>query len=235
MAKRKYGKKRRSRKRRKRKRRRRTRISRQLLGNKYFTTHSYVTQFQLQPTSSGPDHHIFRLNNVYDPDYTATGHQPYLYDQVKQFYEHVTVLKSNMTVHFIPYRGDYTAAGSRAGNFQVGLLRSADLVWLNAFGTGFSNKDEAVEGGTTKCKLLSETETSKALSIGFNAKKHMQNKSSNLGGTGYGDSSEHGPSEDIYGCVWVANVAASTGNPVTVLVRINYTCMYEHPVKVGTS
>lgn len=43
-------------------------------------------------TGVTPQWHTFRMNNIYDPDYTGTGHQPLGFDQWATFYKHYRVL-----------------------------------------------------------------------------------------------------------------------------------------------
>lgn len=55
--------------------------------------HRYVQSFQLVNTGTPtvPAHQQFRLNSLYDPDYSGTGHQPYYYDQLAALYNYYTV------------------------------------------------------------------------------------------------------------------------------------------------
>lgn len=55
--------------------------------------HRYSETFQLDNTGSAtiPAYHQFRLNSVYDPNYTGTGHQPYYYDQMAALYNYYCV------------------------------------------------------------------------------------------------------------------------------------------------
>ncbi len=44
-----------------------------------------LTSSSVSARTSG-DQYEFRLNSIYDPNYTATGHQPYMYDQFAALY-----------------------------------------------------------------------------------------------------------------------------------------------------
>jgi len=43
---------------------------------------------------------IFRANDLYDPDYSSTGHQPMGFDQMMVFYNHFTVTRAKLTCNF---------------------------------------------------------------------------------------------------------------------------------------
>ncbi len=44
--------------------------------------------------------YTFRLNSLYDPNYTATGHQPYQYDQLTGIYNNYLVSRADFKVRF---------------------------------------------------------------------------------------------------------------------------------------
>lgn len=229
-------KRRRSRKRFKSRRRRRRRIPRGVLtSNKIIATHNYVEKVILNQTSlATPVHYSYRCNSVYDPNYTGIGHQPYLYDQYKQFYENVTVLRSKITVTFI---GDSeTSDDSDKGHLEVGVFRSADQDEIVA--DPQTTVTTRIEGGKTKVALLnSSNHGSKHLSLTWSAKKHTDTKKDdNTGTTGNGDGAEGGPSESHFFTVWARAINdLAVGNDVTCLIRIKYTCLYENPVTVTQS
>lgn len=69
------------------------------LGQKFFFKCRYYDDIVLDPTTGGvPATHIFRLNSLYDPDYTGIGHQPLGFDQIMPLYNHYTVLGAKVTL-----------------------------------------------------------------------------------------------------------------------------------------
>lgn len=63
--------------------------------------HRYSTQNTLSDAGAVV-HHAFRANGMYDPDYTATGHQPMYFDQLSALYDHYTVIGSKIKYTIVP-------------------------------------------------------------------------------------------------------------------------------------
>lgn len=55
--------------------------------DRMFVKLKYVQSFYMNYTSGNPTVKEFRVNSPYDPDYTATGHQPLYYDQYQALYK----------------------------------------------------------------------------------------------------------------------------------------------------
>lgn len=81
---------------------------------KYFDT---VT---LDPSAvpNTPAKYVFRGNDLYDPDYTGTGHQPMGFDQWMGWYDHFVVISSKITVTFMT---DGVQSASTKGSARVGI------------------------------------------------------------------------------------------------------------------
>jgi len=56
----------------------------------------YSTTFQLTCTAGAAATYVFRANDLFDPDYTGTGHQPMGFDQMILFYNHFVVLSAKI-------------------------------------------------------------------------------------------------------------------------------------------
>lgn len=57
----------------------------------------------LTSTTGSVASYVLRANDLYDPDFTGTGHQPMGFDQMMVFYNHFTVVRSRLTVSFENY------------------------------------------------------------------------------------------------------------------------------------
>ncbi len=69
----------------------------------------YVDRFTLDPGFSTAPTHVLRASDLFDPNFTGTGHQPHGFDQWMMFYNHFQVLGSKITVNAFT-DSDVTAA-----------------------------------------------------------------------------------------------------------------------------
>jgi len=76
----------------------------------------YTDAITAAGTSTVAQDYQFRLNSLFDFDFTGTGHQPMGFDQMMLFYNHFCVVKAKMTVVF---RNTLTTS------MQVGLRQDA--------------------------------------------------------------------------------------------------------------
>lgn len=72
-----------------------------LFGNSKAVKMKYFANISLDPSAVGePGVHVFRANSLFDPDFSATGHQPRGFDEVISLYQHYTVIHSKCTAWF---------------------------------------------------------------------------------------------------------------------------------------
>lgn len=63
----------------------------------------YVDQISLNATAGLTDNWLFSANGLFDPNVTGVGHQPMGFDEWAAIYSKYRVLKSKLTITFIPY------------------------------------------------------------------------------------------------------------------------------------
>lgn len=69
----------------------------------------FITRMKYSDTFSvaalGSNRYMFNLNNIYDPNRTGSGHQPYGYDQLEVFYNRYRVIRCSYTIEMYPSEG----------------------------------------------------------------------------------------------------------------------------------
>jgi hypothetical protein len=69
------------------------------IGNKFLFKTRYVERaFTIDPGLSSASSYVFRLNSLYDPNLTSTGHQPIGFDQIMPLYDHYCVIGARVRV-----------------------------------------------------------------------------------------------------------------------------------------
>lgn len=92
-------------------------------------------------TTAGPGAFVqraWRLNSIYDPDFTGTGHQPLCYDQWQVFYKNYRVYKTEVT---------YSLANEENEAVQIGFVVQPD-------DSGVSGDDASFEQPHVYSKIL---------------------------------------------------------------------------------
>lgn len=145
MTKRKYKRRGRSRRRRGRKRRYR-RKSTLVVGMplKHTCKLRYTEVITLDASAGTNASSCFRMNNIYDPWATGTGHQPRHYDLLAEVYNYYTVRGAKITAKIVGYEeGNPNRAqvlGIRVGNQTVLTVPNNDLPALHEAGRTLNTK-----------------------------------------------------------------------------------------------
>lgn len=162
---------------------------------------------------------VYRMNSLYDPDYTSTGHQPQWYDQLSAVYDHYRVLGSKITARIVPTKTVDTEAND-SGPFIVGVTGSQSAVlsassYPTLLEDGSSNNDIIVDKqGSKNCATVSTTYT----------------PFRDLGTDPYDDTVSAGttgsPSKQFYAHIWCKDMDTTASTRVVVQVQIEYTCEF---------
>lgn len=168
----------------------------------------YCQTVSLNPSLATPlASQIFRCNNIYDPDQSGTGHQPYLHDWYQQIYNHYQVLKARIKCEFIA-----GASTQSQSNCTIGIAVSDDT-------TVETDLNAVREQRGAKMKLLAQDQT-KVVTHGYNGYKMYGRDNMSKTRALFGAA----PEEEAYWHVFVmpTDLAVDLG-AVQVQVTIDYT------------
>lgn len=104
-----------------------------LYNNNYTVKLTYCDTYRHDITYNVANSQIFRTNSIFDPDYSAAGHQPLMRDLWASMYDYYCVLACDYEMHFYNAGTDtitYTAAGTSAQKLNtslVTLMRSTNV------------------------------------------------------------------------------------------------------------
>lgn len=184
----------------------------------------YVDTITLSATSGAIASHLFRANSLYDPDYTATGHQPMRFDQMAAFYADYVVVGAKITAKYI---GNINTSNIAPMNF---------VIYLDDDTTGPALLRSEMEDGKCKYKIISQDAGSKcSLTKTFSAKKffNITNIKDNL--ARIGATCSNNPSDQAYFVLSLQAADLSSTVSGTFLVTIEYIAIFSQPIDVAAS
>lgn len=193
------------------------------LGKSRLAKFSYVAQISINPALGSVGGYIFSANDLYDPDVTSTGHQPYGFDQLMQFFNHFTVLGSKCTASLV--NGSSTpcilgiqlrdSSTSISGTSPETVLERPDVTYRMSMASG--------NGAVSVTK-------------NFSASKYFgMKKSAIINDSEYRGNASASPTEQAYYHVFVSPTVSTDDVPATnITVRLEYFAVLNEP-KVLTS
>lgn len=183
----------------------------------------YATLFNLSSVGGVLGTHVFRANSLYDPDYTGTGHQPMLFDELSAYFRHYVVLGSKIWVK-------WTKQDSISDDPCI------TGVHLDTNSTsGYTSADALIEARKGSSKMWTGKEAyPTTTSAKFSAKKFFSvtNVKDNIDEMGALVSAD--PTKLAYYILWCQ--AFNTGTEAFSLsVVIDYVAMFSDPKSIGQS
>jgi len=204
-------------KRRKTTRRRGVRLNRTSLGMpKVFKTRlRYVSEVALDPTTTSVVQ-VFRANDLYDPDYSAGGHQPRGFDELCQFYHRFTVIGSKINVKQVIMPG---TALSTAEPMYWGVNVTRTPTELSGLlQTDLIERTRSFKMGGNFFNTTTQTQNKSAK---FSTKKHFASKAV-VGDNAYYNTSSASPSNVGYYTLWAASCMGNNPGQQFFIVEIEY-------------
>ncbi len=197
------------RRRRRFKRKRRMTIKQDPFPNTRLAKLTYCTQVSVNPASSFIGDHVFRLNSIFDPDFTGTGHQPYGHDTYELLYEQYRVVGCKATV---------TYSASAATSNIIALAE------ITPNSVSASSAEPVMERSNVKWKV-SETNSPITLVMKWSAKNWFRgNVSANAQGAGFGSN----PTEVAFLHLMAGSAAAGAASG-----QVNFNVKLEYIVRMA--
>lgn len=192
--------------------------------NRFATKLRYVSDQNLSvnPGSGGTAGvHIVSANGLYDPDITATGHQPRGFDQLMAMYDHYVVIGAKITVYFSRQNGQANEDSMVAIAVKDSATPATDIndylearnVVSRAFAGGYN--------GESKSNPISLTKTSSTRKF-LSVTKPLS--SNNVRGTVVSN-----PSEQLYFHIAVAPFGIGDAAATNIWYRIEYLTVFVEP------
>jgi len=165
----------------------------------------------------------FRLNSVFDPDYSGAGHQPRGFDQFAALYSEYTVLSCKMKI--IP-----TSSSTTATPVTVGIAIDAD----NTIQTNIYDYVEFGKGRYLTIAGPSQGQKDNVLTVGYSSRKYWNQSPYNNEDQRALTSAN--PSNVTYGHIWAAGTEGSYDPPVIyVQVELSFIVSFTDPKYVSVS
>lgn len=192
------------------------------LSNKFTFRTRYVELDQvLDPGIAGiPVNRIYRLNSLFDPNYSGAGHQPIGFDQIMPMYDHYTVIGARVKI----------TASNLDRDPQRVILQIKDGV------TTSTNIAEMMENGRTRSLMLSGSDaggSTKNITVNYSAKGFFgRNPMDSDKQQGNISSS---PLEGAFLHITVAPIEADNSGKVIFTITIEYIAILTEPKQLSQS
>jgi len=185
--------------------------------------------------------HVYSANSVYDPDITATGHQPMGHDQWSKIYRRYTVLSSKITARWNPVNGG-VSTNVQPCYFGI-MLDEPGGVGTSSF-SSINNLLESKTATGYQTGGISASANNKQYVFPFctkyfNSKKYFGTKntvdddlvSGNMGDFGTGSS----PGSEPRYVVWACSIDGNDPGSASLTVEIDYIALLRVPVPIDGS
>lgn len=165
---------------------------------------------------------VFRMNSLFDPDFTGAGHQPLYYDQLSAIYNQYAVIKSHITVTF-------TCKETATVPFIIGLVGDDDGTTAATFSTlqekshGRSKVLGLPNGGSNVLTMTDKFNCQKMLTIDPYASETYKTLTS------------ANPAEGWFSQVWCISADGATTQALYYKAEIIYTALFTELTDVTQS
>lgn len=188
----------------------------------------YCDYFGLTSSAGTIGKYVFRANGLHDCNQSGVGHQPYLWDQVKAFFNSYTVVGAKINFSIIGTNG----TGSAVGGHAMGVILDNDASTASSYTT-------IVEAGQGRHRLLSPTLGQGPTSVQgyFSAKKFFNVVNIKDNSALYGAATSADPPSQAFFTCWYQSMTEDSGSSTSVQCRvvIDYTVIMAEPIDQAAS
>lgn len=167
--------------------------------------------------------YVFSANDLFDPNVTASGHQPMTFDQLSTFYNHYVVSGAKITVQAY----DYSDATIKPN--LIGIMLNDDTVTPSLF-------NEVIEQRKCKYKICAPQQKSVTVTSNYSAKKffNITDIKDNL--DRIGASVAGSPADRAFFTIFALPIDVSTDTPsFSCVVTIDYIAHFSEPKDIAQS
>lgn len=184
----------------------------------------------------------YSCNSLYDPDISATGHQPMGFDQWSKIYRRYTVLSSKITVRWNPVNGGSTTTNVQPCYFGI-MLDEPGGVGTSSFSTINNLLESRFSAGYKTGGVVASANNRKYVFPYcvkyFNSKKYFGSRftidddlvSGKMGDFGTGAS----PGSEPRFVVWACSIDGNDPGSASLTVEIDYIALLRVPLPIDGS
>lgn len=189
--------------------------------------HRYCDYVSLTTSGVSPVEYVFRLNSMFDPDSTGTGHQPMRFDQMSAFFANYCVVGAKVNIRYVGYND----TGVQAPPFVATFTQHDG----NSLGTNWQDR---VENGKGKSILINPSLAShKSMTLYYSMKKifNVTNIKDNFDRLGASTGSN--PSQVAFGILSIDPLSNVGGTSYThqFMVTIDFLTLWSNPPAIAQS
>lgn len=181
----------------------------------------YVDSGQFSSGTTTVSKNQFRMNSVFDPDYTATGHQPYGFDQWKVLYNHYVVEACTAEVVLT------TTATGTVAPVLFGMYVSDDFTVQN-------QSYQLIEAGSAWDMSSIRSSGPKTLKVHLDVSKFL-NRRNLAADPDLRTSTSTNPIEQIYLTLWTQSTDLTNAMATSYNLTLNFRVRFMEPIDVTES
>lgn len=185
----------------------------------------YVDEYVMTSTAGAVANQAFRMNSVFDPDFTGVGHQPYGFDQYASLYNVYTVLGSKLTATWAPFT--QTDVANPKGPWNVITLGDDD-------GSASANPTLNCEYPRSDAKILGDAKGSPSVVKTYATYQPQRDLGLNPYDADCSAIVTTNPS-NVWYATCLANDINSTTSSLMLKVEIEFVVLFKSPKSQGQS